>query len=115
MHTQEQHRRYRFEGLPCKVHLLFGRTSVDTATFMLLLLSFPGCHRRRRKKIAALTVHAGVIIALNRRRAITFVWFLPALKSNKVETSGYVVDAYRSPVAFTKSEASYINRPLLTS
>lgn len=115
MHTQEQHTCYRFEDLLCKVHLLFGRTSVDTATFVLLQLSFPAYHRHRQKKIAVLTVYAGVIIALNRRRVITFVCFLPALKSNKIETSGYITDAYRSPVAFTKSEASYVKRPPLTS
>lgn len=115
MHIQEQNTCYCFADLPCKVHLLFGRTSVDAAAFISLLLSSPGCHRHGRKKIAVQSVHAGVIIVLNRRRVITFVWFLPALKSNKIETSGYVTNAHRSPVAFTKSEASYVKRPVLTS
>lgn len=67
---------------------MFGRTAVDTATSILLLLSSPGCHRQRQKKKAVLAVHAGVIAALNGRRVITFVWFLPARKSNEIETIG---------------------------
>lgn len=66
---------------------MFGRTAVDTATFILLLFS-SGCHRQRQKKKAVLAVHAGVITALNSRRVITFVWFLPVRKCNEIETMG---------------------------
>lgn len=94
---------------------MFGRTAVDTATFILLLLGFPGCHRQRERKKAVLAVHAGVITALNRRRVITFVWFLPARKSNEIETTGFIAGRYRNLLAFTKSVACYVRHPLLTS